>query len=264
MGRTQSVGFSHRPIPRDAEVDRKEVGGTKCEGTEPAKDPLSPVVTAPSGTIGTQVGVAERPRDAMVQHTKVATHENRGMIEVKLGREGKNPQKNTPSDEAGRIREIAGEMMTDAEDTFKNQDQDGAEVEPMDVPEELARDGVDDPVMTPQDMKLAQPQPEGRYNELMKQEMEIRGAKQKVEILEEILQEREDDLCNRLETVRQRLQVIRQRKALIERLEDGLRQKLVDVRREQGLEEAPEPKLAATQEIQGATGLTGCWSSCPY
>ena len=187
-----------------------------------------------------------------MQHTKVATHKNRGVIEEKLGREGKSPRKITPSDvEAGRIRETVGEMMTVAEDTFEDQDQHGAEIEQMDVHEELARDGADDPVITSQDIKLAQSQPEGRHNKLMKLEMDIRGAKQKVEILEETLQAREKDLCNRLETVRQRLQAVRQRKILIERQEDSLRQKLVDARREHGLEETSDPKLATTREIQG-------------
>lgn len=253
MGRTQIVGSSHRPIPRDAGVDRKEVEGTKRDGAEPEKDPLSPVVTARSGTGGDQADVAERMSDGAVQHTKVATHENREMIEEKLGREEKRPRKVTPSDvEAGRIRENVGEMMTVAEDAFEDQDQHGAEIEQMDVHEGLVRDGADDPVTTSQDMKLAQSQPEGKYNKLMKLEMDIHGTKQKVEILEETLQAREKDLCNRLETVRQRLQAIRQRKILIERQEDSLRQKLVDARREQGLEEASEPKLATTQETQGA------------
>jgi hypothetical protein len=173
----------------------------------------------------------------------------------KLEREEKSARKITPSAvEAGRIRETIGDMMTVPEDTFEDQDRDGAEIEieEMDVHGEFAWDGVDDPVITPQGMKLAQSQPEGRYNELMKQEMEIRGAKQKAEILEETLQAREKDLCNRLETVRQRLQAIRLRKTLIERQEDSLRQKLADARREQGFEEDSEPKLSTTQEIQRA------------
>ena len=253
MGRTQIVGSSHRPIPRDAGVDRKEVEGTKREGAEPEKDFLSPVVTARSGTGGDQADVAEWRSDGAVQHTKVATHENREMIEEKTGREEERPRKITPSAvEAGRIRETVGEMMTVAEETFEDLDQYGAEIEQMDVHEEPARDEADDPVKTPQDMKLAQSQPEGRYNKLMKLETEIRGTKQKVEILEETLQAREKDLCSRLETVRQGLQAIRQRKILIERQEGRLRQKLVDARMEQGVEEASGPKLATTQETQGA------------
>lgn len=242
-------------------MDRKEEEGTKREDVEPEKVPLSPAVTTRSGTGtgGEQADVAERTRDVAVQHTnlKVATHENRGMIEEKLGREEKSPHKITLLDVGeGRIRETVGEMMTVAEDTFEDQDQDGVEIEQMDVHEELVGDGVDDPVITPQGMKLAQSHPEGGYNKLMKQEMEIRREKQKVEILEETLQAREKDLCSRLEAVRQRLQAIRQRKTLIERQEDSLRQKLVDARRtrEQGLEEASEPKLATTQETQG-TGV---------
>ena len=258
MGHTQMVGSPHRPIPQDAGVDRKEEDGTKREGAQPEKDPLSQVVTARSGTGGDQADVAERTRDAAaaVQHTRVATHESRGMTEEKPGREERSPRKVIPSDvEAGRMRETVSEMMTVVEDTFEDQDQDGLEVEQMDVHEELARDGVDDSVIAPQDMKS---QPEGGYNRLLKQEMEIRGAKQKVEILEETLQAREKDLCNRLETVRQTLQAIRQRKTLIERQEDSLRQKLADARREQELEEASEPKLATTQEIQGP--VTRGWS----
>lgn len=100
-------------------------------------------------------------------------------------------------------------------------------------------------------MKLTQSQSEGRYNKLMKQEMEIRGRKQKAEILEEILQTREKDLCHHLETVREMLQVVRQKKMSIERQEGSLRQKLVDARREHGLEETSDPKLATTREIQG-------------
>ena len=207
MGRTQIVGSSHRPIPLDAEVDRREE-----EGTRP-----------------------------------------------KLGREEKSARKITPSTvEVGRIRETIGDMMTVAEDTFEDQDRDGAEIEieieieEMDIHGESAWDGVDDPVIKPQGMKLAQSQPEGKYNRLMKQEMEIREAKQKAEILEETLQAREKDLCNRLETVRQKLQVIRLGKTLIERREDSLRQKLADARREQGLEEDSEPRDSTTQEIQRA------------
>ena len=189
MGRTQIVGSSHHPTPRDAEVDRREEEGTKR----------------------------------------------------KLEREEKSARKITPSAvEAGRIRVAIGDMMTVPEDTFEDQDQDGAEIEieEMEVHGEFAWDG--------------ESQPEGRYNMLMKQEIEIRGAKQKAETLEETLQAREKDLCNRLETVRQRLQAIRLRKTLIERQEDSLRQKLADARREQRLEEDSEPKLSTTQEIQRA------------
>jgi hypothetical protein len=231
-------------------VVHKEEGGIKREGAEPEKDTLSPIIMARSGTAGDQADVAERTHDAAVQHTKVATHENHGMIKEKLGREEKGPHKITPSNvEAGRI--TVGERMAVAEVTFEDQDQDGTEIEQMDLHEELARDGMDDPGITPQHMKLTQSQPEGRYNKLMKQEMEIRGRKRKAEILEEILQTREKDLCHHLETVREMLQVVRQKKMFIKRQEDSLRQKLVDARREHGLEETSDPKLAMTREIQG-------------
>jgi hypothetical protein len=169
-----------------------------------------------------------------VQHTGVATQESHGITREKAGREEKGPRKIIPSDvEAGRIRETVGEIRTVA--GSEDQDQDWLEVEQMDVHEELARGGADDPVVAPQN---TQSQPEGRYNRLVKQEMEIREAKQKVEMLEEILRAREKDLCNRLEAVKQRLQVIRQRKTLIERQEDSLGRELADARREQELEEA--------------------------
>ncbi|KAH9962238.1 hypothetical protein BC827DRAFT_1383665 [Russula dissimulans] len=80
-----------------------------------------------------------------------------------------------------------------------------------------------------EDLTLSpQADPEERYLNLKKQEMELRRAKAEVQILEEALQERENDLWSRLETIRQRLEVIRQRRALMDQEEDDLRQKLLD------------------------------------
>ena len=148
MDRTHIVGSSYRPIPRDAGVVHKDEGGIKREGAETEKDILSLIIMARSGTAGDHADVAERTHDATVQHTKVATHKNRGMIKEKLGREEKGPHKITLSNvEAGRIS--VGERMAVAEVTFEDQDQDGAEIEQMDPHEELARDGMDDPGITP-------------------------------------------------------------------------------------------------------------------
>jgi hypothetical protein len=97
MDRTHIVGSSYRPIPRDAGVVHKDEGGIKREGAETEKDILSLIIMARSGTAGDHADVAERTHDATVQHTKVATHKNRGMIKEKLGREEKGPHKITLS-----------------------------------------------------------------------------------------------------------------------------------------------------------------------
>lgn len=63
--------------------------------------------------------------------------------------------------------------------------------------------------------------------------MEVRRAKTEVQILEETLQAREKDLCNRLETVRQKLEAVFQRKALVDRQGDEIREQLIDASIEQ-------------------------------
>jgi hypothetical protein len=82
----------------------------------------------------------------------------------------------------------------------------------------------------------------------MVREMETYRAKLEVKILEETLQAREKDLCDRLETVRQRLQAIRQRKALMNHQEDNIRQQSS----RKHVDETVEPRLAAVQEVQEA------------
>jgi len=69
----------------------------------------------------------------------------------------------------------------------------------------------------------------------MKQDMEQPRERAELQILEEMLQEREKDLWSRLETVRRRLEVIRQRKALMDQEENDVQQKMLDTGTEQTL-----------------------------
>lgn len=83
--------------------------------------------------------------------------------------------------------------------------------------------------------------------------MEIHRAKQEVKILEETLQAREKDLCDRLEIVRQRLQAVRQRKALMDHQEDNILIRLgQQSSTRKHVVETLEPRLAAVQEVQRA------------
>lgn len=142
-----------------------------------------------------------------------------------------------------RIGEGVKEMKAEAWYVAEKRNHEEPKAEQRDVFKELATRETEGLILTPQNLELARSRTEESYTRLKECEMEIRKARTEVQVLEETFQARERDLRSRLEIVTQSLEAIRQRKAFIDRQEDSLRQKLVDARREQEVQEPAEQGL---------------------
>ncbi|KAI0246178.1 hypothetical protein BJV78DRAFT_1256986 [Lactifluus subvellereus] len=266
--------LDHLVTPKETEVDHNEEIGTKQEAVDLGeRTSKSPGGADSLGTDGIQVDAIAMPRDTTARETNGEVKRGDARAEIRsleaqreelrqkggvrkeeeLQREAPALQKprRVTFAEVGARRTGEGVKETKAEAwcIAVNQDHEEPKARQRDVfkDSELATRETEGPILTLQNLELAQPWTERSYTGLKEREVEIRKARTEIQTLEETFQARERDLRNRLETVRLGLEAIRQRKAFIDRQEDDLRQKLVDASREQELEEVPEP---AERELQ--------------